>query len=266
MRKGDRKRRGLRALSTVLIVAGACLAADAAITFAWQEPLTALLTKLRQDQLAGDLRALERSGPTPVEERALARLAGERRRIAFLARSLKRRSEPGAAVGRIRIQRTGTDFVLVNGSRPADLRRGPGIYDETAFPGAPGTTAIAGHRTTYGAPFRDIDRIRPDDLVLVEMPYATLTYRVEGHRVVEPSEVGVIRRVRYDRLVLSACHPRYSAARRWIVFARLEQVQQSSKASSATVPAPDRRGTGGDREPARTSVQRHPEHANSDRS
>lgn len=237
---GAVRRRTLRGLSTVLIVAGTVLAADAAITFAWQEPLTALLTEVRQGRLADDLEALERAGPTPVEERALAQLHGERRRVAFLARSLKRRSARGAAVGRIRIPRMGTDFVLVNGSRPADLRRGPGIYDETPFPGAPGTTAIAGHRTTYGAPFRHIDDLRGGDRVLVEMPYATFAYRVEGHRVVDPSEVGVVARVRYDRLVLSACHPLYSAAERWVVFARLEGVQRSSKRSSATAARPDR--------------------------
>lgn len=232
-------RRTLRGLSTVLIVAGVLLAADAGITFAWQEPVTALLTKLRQDKLSDELAALVRSGPTPVEVRALAQLTGERRRIAFLARSLRRRGERGRAVGRIRIPRTGTNFVVVHGSRPEDLRKGPGIYDETPFPGAPGTTAIAGHRTTYLAPFRHIDRLRRGDSIFVDMPYASFTYRVEGHRIVDPSDVGVIRRVRYDRLVLSACHPLYSASERWVVFARLERVQRSSKRSSATAAAPD---------------------------
>lgn len=223
-------RRTLRGLGTVLMVAGALLVADAAATFAWQEPLTALLTRLRQDALADDLAALRRAGPTPAEERALRALSGDRRRIAFLARSLKRRTGSGDAVGKIRIPRMGLDFVIVDGSSPGALRRGPGIYDETPFPGAPGTTAIAGHRTTYLAPFRRIDRLRKGDRIFIEMPYATFTYVVEGHRIVDPSDIGVIRRVRYERLVLSACHPLYSAAERWVVFARLRAVRRSASA------------------------------------
>jgi sortase A len=250
-------RRALRGLSTVLIVAGSLLATDAVITFAWQEPVTALWTKLRQNRLSDELAALERAGPTPIEARALERLHGDRRRVAFLARSLKRRAERGRAVGRIRIPRSGTNFVLVNGSRPEDLRKGPGIYDETPFPGAPGTTAIAGHRTTYLAPFRRIDRLRAGDRVFVDMPYAHFTYRVEGHRIVDPSDVGVIERVRYDRLVLTACHPLYSATKRWVVFARLEGVQRSSKDSSTTTEAPDRRAEGGDRSRHSMLMQRH---------
>lgn len=223
-------RKPLRALSTVMIVAGTLLVADAAATFAWQEPITALLTKLRQDGLEDDLRALRRAGPTPGEERALRTLSGERRRVAFLARSLKRRSAAGAAVGRLRIPRMGLDLVVVDGSGAADLRKGPGIYDETPFPGVPGTTAIAGHRTTYGAPFRDIDELRAGDRIFVEMPYATFGYRVEGHRIVRPTDLGVIRPVRFERLVLSACHPLYSAAERWVVFARLSEVRPSATA------------------------------------
>ncbi len=90
------------------------------------------------------------------------------------------------------------------------------------LPGVPGTAAIAGHRTTYGAPFRDLDELRPGDAVVVAMPYATFTYRVERTRIVDPSDLSVLARRRYDRLVLSACHPLYSAAERIVVLARLE--------------------------------------------
>jgi sortase A len=223
-------RNALRALSTVMIVAGTLLVADAAATFAWQEPVTALLTRLQQNGLADDLRALRQAGPTPAEERAVRTLSTDRKRTAFLARSLKRRSDAGDAVGRLRIPRMGLNLVVVDGSGAADLRKGPGIYDETPFPGVPGTTAIAGHRTTYGAPFRDIDELRRGDRIFIEMPYATFTYTVEGHRIVDPSDLGVIRRVRFERLVLSACHPLYSAAERWVVFARLSDVRPSASA------------------------------------
>lgn len=224
----SRRRRFLRGLSTVLVVAGALILLDGVLTVAWQEPITALQTRLRQNHLRGDLRALERSGPTRIESRALAGLRDDRQRIAFLARSLRRRARDGDAVGRIVIPRIGADFVVVKGAQPGDLRKGPGTYDQTAFPGVPGTAAIAGHRTTYLAPFRDIDQLRHGDPITVEMPYATFTYRVERTQVVDPDALWILRRMRYDRLVLSACHPLFSAAQRIVVFARLDRVVPSS--------------------------------------
>jgi sortase A len=82
--------------------------------------------------------------------------------------------------------------------------------------------AIAGHRTTYGAPFRNVDRLERGDRIELRMPYGRLTYAVERTRIVRPTELSVIDRVAFDRLVLSACHPLYSAAKRIIVFARLQ--------------------------------------------
>lgn len=220
-----RRRRVARALSGVLIVAGLLLVADAIATVTWQEPLTAWLSSRAQHRLAEDLDRLEtQDAPSPREDRALARLADERRRIAFLARRLARRTAPGQAVARLRMPSIDETAVVVKGSRPEDLRKGPGLYDGTTFPGAPGTTAIAGHRTTYGAPFRHVDGLRRGDRLVLELPYATFTYRVQGTRIVKPSDVAVIRRVGYDRLVLSACHPLFSAAKRIVVFARLSRV------------------------------------------
>ena len=81
--------------------------------------------------------------------------------------------------------------------------------------------AIAGHRTTYGAPFRNVDDLGRGDLIQVEMAKGRFTYAVEKTRLVDPSEVSVKRRVGYERLILTACHPLYSAAQRIVVFARL---------------------------------------------
>jgi sortase A len=215
------RRRSLRALSTVLIIAGALMLVDAGLTLAWQEPVSAVYARIVQGQLGGDLRELETRRPTTLDLAALQKLATERRRMAFLARRLRADSRAGAAVGRVLIERIDADFVLVNGTDGNDLRKGPGIYDGVPFPGAPGTTAIAGHRTTYAAPFRAIDRLDRGDPVVVEMPYGRFRYEVEGSRIVEPTEVQVTRRVGYDRLVLTACHPLYSAAQRIVVFARL---------------------------------------------
>jgi sortase A len=214
-------RRPLRALSTVLIVAGVLMLADAGLTLVWQEPVSGIYAKIVQRRLGDDLRKLERRTPNPLDLAALQKLATERRRMAFLARRLRADAGDGAAVGRIEIPRVKASFVLVNGTGTAALRKGPGIYDEVPFPGAPGTTAIAGHRTTYLAPFRHLDRLDRGDEIVVRMPYGRFTYAVEKTRIVAPTRVDVIQRVRYDRLVLSACHPLYSAAQRLVVFARL---------------------------------------------
>ncbi len=214
-------RRPLRALSTVLIIAGVLMLVDAALTVAWQEPVSALYASLVQNRLGDDLRELELARPSEVELAALAALETERRRMTFLARLLRRTAGRGDAVGRILIPKIDASFVVVNGSDKASLRKGPGIYDEVPFPGAPGTSAIAGHRTTYAAPFRKVDKLERGDEITVEMPYGRFTYEVERSRIVAPSEVSVIERVGFDRLVLSACHPLYSAAKRIVVFARL---------------------------------------------
>jgi sortase A len=218
-------RRLLRTLSTVLIIAGALLLVDAGLTVAWQEPVSALYAQVTQDRLGGDLEDLENSRLPPADRRALERLGTDKRRLAFLARSLKRRRQEGEASGRVRIPAIGARYVLVDGTDPSTLRKGPGLFPESPYPGAPGTSAIAGHRTTYSAPFRNIDKLRTGNRVIVEMPYGRFTYRVERKRIVRPDALWVLERKSYDRLVLSACHPLYSAAKRIIVFARLERTE-----------------------------------------
>jgi sortase A len=228
-------RAALRALSTVLIVTGTLLVADALLTVVWQEPVSALYARITQDSLGGDLRTLEQGGPTALESRALRALRGQERRTRYLARSLKRRTDEGDAAGRIRIPKIGADFVVLDGTGAAALRKGPGFFPQTPFPGTGGTVAIAGHRTTYGAPFRRIDDLRRGDRISVDMPYARFEYRVERTRIVPPTAIEVIRRVGYDRLVLSACHPLYSAAQRIVVFSRL--VRTAPKLRQAALPA-----------------------------
>jgi sortase A len=216
-------RRALRAISTVLIVAGALMIADAGITLAWQEPVSALLARIEQSKLSGQLDRIERTAPTPVERRVLAALPSQRRRIAFLAREARRTARTGDPIGRIHIPRIGASFVVVQGTDTASLRKGPGHYPETTFPGLSGTVAIAGHRTTYLAPFRRVDQLRRGDAIVLTMPYARLDYTVQRTQIVSPNATWIERDVGYDRLVLSACHPLYSASHRIVVFARLRQ-------------------------------------------
>jgi sortase A len=217
-----RRSRSLRALAVGLIVVGALLLADAAVTLVWQEPISALYTSLRQSSLSGALRREERERPTRAEQQALTQLQAQRARIAYLASALQHRAGQGSPVARIRIPRIRASFVVVNGTSESALRSGPGIYPSTAFPGGGATTAIAGHRTTYLAPFRHIDALRPGDQIKLEMPYADFTYSVTGSRVVAPTDFrDAVANLGYPRLVLSACTPLFSAAKRILVFARL---------------------------------------------
>jgi sortase A len=216
-----RGRTALRALSSALIVAGALLLADAGATLLWQEPVSSIYAHLRQGRLEGRLAQLDAAPPTPVERRALVKLPDPSRRLAFAARAFDRRTREGDPLGRLRIPRIGVKAVVVEGTAGADLRSGPGHYPGTPLPGERGTVGVAGHRTTYGAWFRRIDRLRAGDTVELTLPYGRFTYRVERTRIVPPTAVWVTQTVAYDRLILSACHPLYSAAERIVVFARL---------------------------------------------
>ena len=225
-------RRALRALSTVLIVAGALMIADAGITLAWQEPVSALIARIEQDRLSGQLDRIERAGPSRVERRVLAALATERRRIEFLAREARRTAKTGDPIGRIDIPKIGSNFVVVQGTDTASLRKGPGHYPETAFPGLGETVAIAGHRTTYLAPFRHVDELKRGDAIVLTTPYARFDYAVERTQIVTPDSTWIERDVGYERLVLSACHPLYSASHRIIVCARLKRAAPRGAAAS----------------------------------
>jgi sortase A len=228
------KRRGhtaLKALSTVLIVAGGLLLIDAAITLLWQEPVSALYASLRQNALGDDLNRIETRRIARVEVQALKRLQTEKRRLTFLARAERGKANPGDPLGRIQIPKIAANFVIVQGTDAGDLREGPGHYVNTPLPGEPGTVAIAGHRTTFLAPFRDIDELKPSDPIQVQMPYGDFTYLVQRTRIVDPSATWVMRKIGYDRLVLTACHPLYSAAQRIVVTARLVKVTPRGRAS-----------------------------------
>jgi sortase A len=226
-------RRVIRILSTVLIIAGGLLLLDAGLTVVWQEPVSAVYGKINQGKLGGQLDKLEAAPLPPLERRALKALPDPDKKMAFLARALKRSSKDGEAVGRISIPRIGAHYVVVDGTNADDLRKGPGLYEQTPFPGAGGTTAIAGHRTTYGAPFRHVDQLKKGNRIIVTMPYGRFTYTVERLQIVKPTALWVIQRVSYDRLVLSACHPLYSAAKRIIVFARLTDAVPRGSAGAA---------------------------------
>lgn len=222
----------LRHFANVLIVSGVLLLADAVLTVVWQEPMSAYLAHRQQGKLSKSLVTLDAAQASPLERRALDAIEEQSARLAFLARSLRRRADDGSALGRIVIPKVDANYVFVDGTNTADLRKGPGLYEETPLPGVGGTIAIAGHRTTYGSPFRQIDELDSGDTIRLELPYGVFTYSVEKRLIVKPTALWVTRRVSHDRLVLSACHPLYSAAKRIIVFARLVRTQARGAAST----------------------------------
>ncbi len=137
----------------------------------------------------------------------------------------------GAPIARIDIPAIGVRKTIVQGVDRSTLRSGPGHYPTTPLPGQRGNVAIAGHRTTHGAPFLDLDRLQPGDHIDLETVDGVYRYEVQEHRagdgtslghvIVDPSDVGVIADQGDNRLTLTACHPRYSARQRIIVTALL---------------------------------------------
>ena len=241
------RRRGGTAMIALFAGAGTLLVADAVATVTWQEPVTALLGHQRQNQLQDELASLEAARPSRSTSAprlvgsgsplgSLPRPKASRRprprptvspeqRVRTLADSRRAELRAGKAVGRLRIPRLGAAWAMIEGTGDSQLKSGPGHYPTSSLPGLPGTTAVAGHRTTYGAPFRHIDRLKAGDRITVEMPYGSVEYRVEGHRIVDPGNTDVLRDIGRPRLVLTACTPLYSAAQRWVVFARQVRVR-----------------------------------------
>ncbi|MEA2364534.1 MAG: sortase [Thermoleophilaceae bacterium] len=185
----------LRFVASVMMVSGTLLIADAAVTLLWQEPVSAYVA----DQKQGDLKKAFFDPPKRV---------------------IRRMPLKGDSIARIEIPAIGVSDYVVEGTDLDSLRKGPGHYPETPLPGEAGTAAIAGHRTTYGAPFRHIDELKPGQRITLDMPDGHFVYRVERTKIVDDQDLSVLDRVGYQRLVLSACHPLYSAAQRIVVFSR----------------------------------------------
>jgi sortase A len=210
-----------RILSTVLITAGLVVMADVGLTVAYREPISSLYGELQQNKAEDQLADLESRYPTAADLAAIRGVRGIESKARVLAHRFGDQAKEGEAIGRLIAPDMGTNVVVVQGTDTATLQRGPGHYPDTGFPGEGETIGIAGHRTTYLAPFRHIDDMKSGDRVTVEMPYGTFTYRVQKTEIVDDSAVGVVRDVGYERLVLTACHPLYSAAQRYVAFARL---------------------------------------------
>jgi len=213
-------------LGTLLLVIGVGVLAWAATVYFWKDPFTTAYTAYEQRRLASNLDEQFdswRPNREPVSQ------SGEPTKRDDVSREAKRyrlASKDGDAIARIRIPRLDLNLVVVNGTSVSDLRRGPGRHLDTYMPGEHELVYIAGHRTTYGAPFGDINELQPGDAITLELPYATIVYRVTRHRIVDDNDVSVLESPHHEQLVLQACHPRFFASQRYLVYATPVSVKQ----------------------------------------
>jgi sortase A len=232
----------------VLVALGVGLIAWMGVTMWWGDPITSLYTRHEQHVLSSRLEQLDRRWASRLSSSAAASaarasLAVRQTAIREGAVAFRRSLREGQPIGRIIVPRLHLNMVVVEGTSESALEKGPGHYDRasgvnTSLPGMGGVVAIAGHRTTYLAPFRHIDEIRDGDEIRLEMPYAAFNYTVEKHEVVDPGDVGIIKSIGYDRLVLTACHPPYSAAHRYAIFAKLTRTDLFDISGEGRWPAP----------------------------
>jgi len=183
----------------------------------------------------GDSPALSGPAPSPAEEAAAA-------------------SAPAlnSALGFLTIPRIGmTDAAVIEGVGESQLQQGPGHYPGTALPGQEGNVGIAGHRTTYGAPFYELDQLQPGDPIYLQVQQGVFEYTVTKAMVVSPSDTGVLAPQALPMLTLTTCNPRYSSSTRLVVVALLEgahnlpgATMSSASPTTTTQPAPTRLAAG----------------------
>ncbi len=211
--------RAVRLLGTLSIVAGLLLAGWAFVVWQWGDPVTSVYTSWEQRRLDSELATLTRDRP-PLPPVAEGETPAEAiTRVRNTATTFRHDAKEGDAIGRLRVPRLGVDMVIVEGTDAATLRRGPGRHARTFMPGEGKLVYLAGHRTTYSAPFADIDTLRKGDRITVEMPYGTFVYAVQRRRIVDDQELAVLRSGRGEEVALQACHPRFFGTQRYIVWA-----------------------------------------------
>ena len=214
-------------LGTFLLVIGIGVLAWTATVYLWKDPFTTAYTAYEQRRLESNLdeqfaswepapaaKPISKPKPKPKPEQP-----ARQDDVAREAKRFRLASDDGDAFARLRVPRLGLSLVVVNGTSSNDLRRGPGRHLETFMPGEGELVYVAGHRTTYGAPFSEIDKLEPGDTVSVELPYGSVEYRVTKHRIVDDNDLSVLESSGREELVLQACHPRFFSDQRYLVYA-----------------------------------------------
>ena len=216
----------VRISGALLIGAGVLGLAWALVVWRWQDPITALYTTYQQHRLAASYNETfdaYKAPALPAVHKTID-LKSEQRAIALEAARYRNSLKVGGPVGRIKVPRLGLSMVVVTGTNESSLEKGPGWYTGTKLPGQGQLIYIAGHRTTYLAPFANIDQLRFGDPVTLQMPYGTFLYRVTSHVIVPSTDLARLKSKGYEQIALQACHPRFFATHRYIVYARPVQV------------------------------------------
>jgi sortase A len=228
--RGDHVRTGVRGLGQLLITLGVVI-----LLFVGYELWgTNFYTKAQQHKLEQDIASQWLHGGVEVSQAQIGHVP------------------LGSGIAVLRIPRFGTGYhmVIVEGTGYEDLKRGPGHYPETALPGQVGNFSVAGHRTTYLAPFSKLDKLQAGDAIVLETKTKWFTYTVQDEpaggvypdvphqEIVDPSDVAVAYAVpdqpdpgaRPTRklLTFTSCNPKYSAAQRIVVHAVLTSTLDKS--------------------------------------
>jgi sortase A len=213
-------RRPVRLFGTLLIGAGFLTLVWVVVVWRWEDPFTAIQTYFSQKHLhaAYDRRVIvfRKTLPPPATDAPDAW-----REAARAAKAYDSSLKPGNAVGRLKIGRLGLDIFVVEGTDHESLKKGPGHYIDSGLPGQGRLIYVAGHRTTYLAPFAHINDIRNGDYMTLEVPYGTFEYRATRHYIVAANDLAVLHNTGKEILRLQACHPRFFATHRYIVDAAL---------------------------------------------
>jgi len=215
-------RRLVRRIGLLVALLGVAVLVWVGVVYVWQDPFTALYTRYEQHELAGQyvhraagFRLISGGNTDAARLTAIAREAS-RYRLA---------SHPGEAMGTIDVPRLGLHhMMLVDGTDESSLQKGPGIYRGDFLPGEHELVYIAGHRTTFLAPFANINDLRDGDKVTIAMPYGTFVYRITGYRIVVATDLAVLKTHHHEELVLQACHPRFFATHRYLAYAHLVEI------------------------------------------
>lgn len=228
-------RRGLRITGTTFLVLGVLALVWGFATWKWGDPVTSLYTRWKQHDLAQDYdRIADRYAVTAGSTTSAA---SSQRAVHAAASRFRKAATEGEPIGRIKVKRLGLDMILVNGTDTSSLRTGPGRDLHTFMPGEGQLVYIAGHRTTYGAPFAHIDRLEAGDRIVLEMPYANAVYRVTRHVIVPADDIARLESHGREEVALQACHPRFSAKERYIVYAKPVAIAPR-RATASTAAAP----------------------------
>jgi sortase A len=216
-------RTAIRISGYLLAFAGVLMLAWALVVWRWEDPVTLLVNKRSQARLSSayEVRVANvKAKPAPARPRR----ANDSAAYLRTATTYRRGTEIGGPIGRLVVPRLGLRAVVVYGTDTESLKKGPGLHPTTGFPGQGHLVYVAGHRTTYGAPFSDIGKLRRGDPITFEVPYGTFRYVVTGHRIVRADQVEVLQSRGREVLALQACWPRFFASHRYISYARLDRV------------------------------------------